>query len=161
MEHRDIEETFNKYISQVKFINEDTKSLLKLAFTLYKNKDYVSSLHIFTPQFESVFLQMSSKYGIDTISLNRGDEISTQNRTLSEKHLNSEEYQSVWGEDLCEQIKFVLFKSNGYALRHKVAHGYISLRECNEDSVNTVLHLILKLYSKVIHDHVSTEQKHL
>jgi len=115
----------------------------------YFKKNYVSALHILIPKLESLFLNLSEKLGVDIISLNSGKEISTKTRTLSEFHLDSPAFKKVWGDDLCEQLNFVLFRPLGYKLRHKIAHGEISIEECNRFNANLILFFYVTLLFRI------------
>jgi hypothetical protein len=106
-------------------------------------------LHILIPKLEALFLNLSEKLGIDVIGLNREKEISTQTKTLSETHLDSPAFKNVWGEDLCEQLNFVLFRPLGYKLRHKVAHGEILFGECNYSSATLILFFYIMLLARI------------
>jgi len=106
-------------------------------------------LHILISKLESLFLNLSEKLGIDIISLNREKEISTQIRTLSDVHLDSSAFKDVWGEDLCEQLNFVLFRPLGYKLRHRVAHGGITFEECNFSNATLIVYFYIVLLARI------------
>ena len=101
------------------------------------------------PRFESLFLHLSSGLGIDVIGLNSGKGISAQTKTLSERHLESKEFKEQWGEDLCEQINFVLFRPLGYKLRHKIAHGEIASGECNFYNASLMFYFYVVILSRL------------
>lgn len=128
---------------------KDNLEILASGIDRYFAGDYVSALHILIPQFESVFLNISERIGIDVVSLNSGKEISTQTKTLSAEKLDSETFQKVWGKNFCAQIKFALFEPLGYKLRHKIAHGEITKEECTYQKANLVLYFYLVLVSRV------------
>ncbi len=142
-------ENFISYLRSSGIFPENNLKLIEVGIDKYLNNDYVSAIHILIPQFEGVFLYISEKLGIDIVSLNRGKEISTQIKTLSSEYLSSEKFQNKWGRDFCEQIKFVLFEPLGYTLRHKVAHGQISIQECNLSNSNLILYFFLVLAGRV------------
>lgn len=75
--------------------------------------------------------------------------VSTRTKVLSDTHLNSSEFRSIWGDDLCEQIKHVLFAPLGGKLRHKIAHGEIAPEECNQSNTELVIYFFLVLASRV------------
>lgn len=132
-----------------KIIPESDLKIIKRGVEAYFEKDYIASLHILIPKLESLFLNLSEKLGIDVISLNSGKEISTQTKTLSEVHLDSSIFKNVWGEDLCEQLNFVLFRPLGYKLRHKVAHGEITFEECNHSSAMLIIYFYMVLVTRI------------
>lgn len=148
------EQSLNKenlllYFRETNLFPENTILLIDVALDRYFAEDYVSAFHILVPQFESFFLFVSEKIGIDVISLNRGTSVSTQPKVLSSLSLQSLEFQKVWGEDLCNQIDFVLFEPLGYKLRHKVAHGGISINECTFETTTLLIQLFLTVSARV------------
>lgn len=143
------EKTLMLYLRSKKTFPEKNLNIIETGISRYFNGDYISALHILIPQFENIFLFMSEKIGIDTLSLNRTKDISTQLKTLSSEYLSSEEFQTKWGRDLCEQIKFVLFEPLGYTLRHKIAHGQIIAEECNKKMANLIIYFLLVLAVKI------------
>lgn len=132
-----------------KFISEGDLKILTKGIEAYFEKDYVSALHILVPKLEALFLKLSEALGVDIIGLGSGKEISTQTRTLSEAHLDSPTFRGVWGDDLCEQLNFVLFRPLGYKLRHRVAHGDITFEECNFTNATLVLYFYIVLLTRV------------
>lgn len=143
------EESLVAYLRSRGTFPENNLAIISTGINRYFARDYVSALHILIPQFENVFLFISEGLGIDVVALNRGRDISTQLKTLSVEHLNSEAFQSKWHRDFCEQIKFVLFEPLGYVLRHKVAHGQITIAECTPQMTNLVLYFFLVLAARV------------
>lgn len=143
------EESLLAYLRSRNIFPENNLSVIAVGINRYFAEDYVSVLHILVPQFENVFLFISEKLGIDIVALNRGKEVSTQLKTLSTKHLISEAFQSKWGRDFCEQLKFVLFEPLGYMLRHKVAHGQMIKEECTLQIANLILYFYLVLTARV------------
>jgi len=119
--------------------------LLKLKIGLERRfaGDYFSSLHILVPLFEKTFMSLSGLVGLDNIAYN-GKTISTRNTMLSSDILMSKEYQAMWGEDFCYMLNFFLLDAGGYRFRHKIAHGDITVSECNFTSFNLMIFFILK-----------------
>lgn len=143
-------EVISNYLKQTGFFSKSSFEIIKTGIERYFAEDYISSLHILVPQFEGLFLHLSEKLGLDVIALNSGKSISTKTRTLSPVFLSTEEAKKIWGEDLCEQLKFLLFEPLGYKLRHKVAHGEIKLSECNFGTTSLMLYLYLVLTARVV-----------
>ena len=143
------EESLVAYLRGRGTFPENNLAIIATGINRYFAHDYVSALHILIPQFENVFLFISERLGIDIIALNRGKDISTQLKTLSVEHLNSEAFQNKWHRDFCEQIKFVLFEPLGYVLRHKIAHGQITVAECTPQMTNLVLFFFLVLAARI------------
>lgn len=136
------------YFNNSKLIPKDNLIIIKRGLKSYFEKDYISCMHILVPQFESLFLHISQGFGIDIVALDQKLDIATSTKTLSEHHLNSDEFKNIWKEDFCQQIIFVLFSPMGYKLRHRVAHGEILSEECNFNSCTLILYLFLVLLGR-------------
>lgn len=115
----------------------------------YFEEDYVSALHILVPQFEFFLLDCARKLGISTVVLDTKLDVATRTLTLSETHLDSDDFKKVFGANFCRQVKFILFEPLGYKLRHKIAHGEISFNECNFQNVTLILYLYLFLLGRI------------
>lgn len=126
-------------------------NIIRVGIERYFAGDYISSMHILVPMFESSFLSISQQLGLDIVALQTGKEkeISMRITTLSTKHLESDKFINKWGKDLCEQIKFVFFEPLGYRLRHKIAHGEISQDECNLSNTTLIIYFYLVITGRV------------
>lgn len=142
-------EELSEYFSNANIFEEKNLKLILIGLKRYFENDYVSAMHILVPQFESTFLRISEKCGIDIIALDQKQGIATRTKTLSETYLDSEEFKNVWGNNLCQQIKFILFDQMGYRIRHKVAHGEIEYDECNFSNTTIIIYLYLVLLGRV------------
>lgn len=140
-----------EFINRNQLIEDKTLRIIETGIRHHLNGDYVSSIHILTPMFESSFLDLSHKLGINITAINteKGGEVSMRTVTLSEKHLESDEFIQKWGKDLCWQLIFVLFDPLGYRLRHKVAHGDIEFDECNIFFSTLILYLYIAVFGRV------------
>ncbi len=139
----------SEYFSKAGIFDEKNLKIILIGLEKYFNNDYISAMHILVPQFEAVFLKTSEKLGIDIVALDQKQGLATRTKTLSETYLESDEFKNVWGEDLCRQIKFILFEQMGYRIRHKVAHGEILPAECNFQNTTLILYLYLVLLARV------------
>lgn len=143
-----IEEVLD-YFSKSELFAPNQSEIISLGIKKYYEEDYVSALHILVPQFESFLLKVANHLGIDIVALDTSVDISTRTKTLSERDFDSEDFIKIFGEDLCRQIKFVLFEPMGYRLRHKIAHGDITLKECNFQNTTLILYLYLTILGRV------------
>lgn len=137
------------YFNNSRIIEERNLKIISVGLKKYFDRDYISVLHILVPQFESIFLKISGRCGIDIVALDQKQGIATRTKILSEYYLDSDEFKIVWGKDFCRQIKFILFEQLGYKLRHKIAHGEITKEECNFQNTTLILYLYLVLLSRV------------
>lgn len=142
-------ETLYLYLKEREIFSDQDLVFLKVGLKSYFDGDYISALHILVPKLEKIFLELSEKCGVDIVALNRTTDISTQNKTLSLEKLRSEEFQKVWGENLCFQLAFSFFEPLGFMLRHKIAHGTIQIEECNERNTLLVIYFFLVFSARV------------
>lgn len=124
----------------------NTDHILKLQIALERRftDDYFSAVHILVPLVEKTFMTLSGLVGLDNISFN-GKTTSTRNSNLSPDILMSKEYQVMWGEDFCHMLNFFLLDARAYRFRHKIAHGDITVPECNFTSFNILFFFIIKM----------------
>ncbi len=138
-----------EYFSNSELFEKNQLKIVSIGLQKYFEEDYVSSLHILVPQFESFLLHCARRLGISTVVLDTKRDTATRTLTLSENHLDSEEFKKTFGDNFCKQIKFVLFEPLGYKLRHKVAHGEVSFNECNFQNTTLIVYLYLFLLGRV------------
>ncbi len=139
----------SEYFSNSNLFDSNQLKIINSGLERYSAEDYVSALHILVPQFEFFLLHCARNLGISTVVLDTKRDIATRTLTLSETHLDSEEFKKVFGENFCKQVKFILFEPLGYKIRHKVAHGEISPDECSFQTVTLILYLYLFLLGRV------------
>lgn len=125
----------------------------KVALERYFAGDFVSCLHILIPLFEEIIINVCDMLGIDIIALNQpkkwNKEVSTQDRVLGSNIILSPEFKKHRGEDIPEQIDFIMFNPLGFRLRHKVAHWEILFWECNFENCNLILFLFFTLWARL------------
>lgn len=139
----------SEYFSHSELFDPNQLKIVDVGLGKYFEEDYVSALHILVPQFEFFLLHCARMLGISTVVLDTKLDVATRTLTLSENHLDSEEFKKVFGENFCRQVKFVLFEPLGYKIRHKVAHGEILFEECNFQTVTLILYLYLFLLGRI------------
>lgn len=146
-------ETLKTYLEKKKvFLPEDfffIESGLKNFFT----DDYCATIHILIPRFEKCFVELSKALGINTVSLKRPkkntDDVVTSDITLSVDLLRKKEFTDIWTEDFCEHIIYVFYERLGYGLRHKVAHGTLTVDECNKAVCELIIYFYLVIASRI------------
>ena len=124
----------------------DTEQLLKIDAALERRfaDDYFSAVHILTPLIENVFMLLSRRVGLDTITFG-GKQTSTRNKNLSTNILLSKEYEETWGADFCYMLNFFMYEPMGTRFRHRVAHGDIKMIECNFSTFNILFYFLIKM----------------
>ena len=139
----------SEYFSKSGLFDPDQLKIVDVGLAKYFEEDYVSDLHILLPQFEFFLLHCARRLGISTVVLDTKRDVATRTLTLSENHLDFDEFKNVFGENFCKQVKFILFEPLGYKIRHKIAHGEISPDECNFQTVTLILYLYLFLLGRI------------
>lgn len=123
-----------------------TEQLLKIDAALERRfaDDYFSAIHIVTPLIENIFMSLSGKVGLDTITFG-GKQTSTRSKNLSTNILLSNEYGEMWGSDFCYMLNFFMYEPMGTRFRHRVAHGDIKMEECNFSTFNILFYFLIKM----------------
>lgn len=123
-------------------IDERNYSLIEIGLSRFFDKDYVSSIHILIPQFESVLRTFFAKLGFSTTSLKKN---MTQNETTFNEFLKRKDIKDVLGNDIHSLIQIVMVEQSGLNLRNEVAHGLINLSEITKSKCILVIYLFLIL----------------
>ena len=143
-------QNLDEYFTNSGLFNPDQLKIIKVGLERYFKEDYISALHILVPQFESFFLEIAKKFGINIVAIDNKMDIATRTIILSENHLDSDEFKKIFGENFCRQVKFILFEPMGYKIRHKVAHGEIKSSECNFSNTTLIIYLYLVLLGRIV-----------
>lgn len=146
-------ESLKSYLKNKKvFLTEDFL-FIEEGLKHFFSGDYCAAIHVLVPRFEKCLVELSKALGIDVIALKRpkkgtGDVI-TSDATLSTELLRKSEFADVWGEDFCEHVVYVFYERLGYGLRHKVAHGTISMTECSRPFCELIIYFYLVLAARI------------
>lgn len=143
-------QNLDEYFTNSELFNSDQLKIIHVGLERYFKEDYVSALHILVPQFESFFLEIAKKFGINIVAIDNKMDIATRTIILSENHLDSDEFKKIFGENFCRQVRFILFEPMGYKIRHKIAHGEIKSSECNFSNTTLIIYLYLVLLGRIV-----------
>lgn len=138
------EKSFLSYLLSSKIYDSNSKKLMEIGFERYFSGDYISCLHILTPQLERTFRNILDKLDLPTTSI-RGNSI--EEKTLG-NILEEPKIIELLGEDISTYTSTLLVDKRGDNLRNDIAHGLISEKACNIGTANNILHLFL-LLSKI------------
>ena len=142
-------------------VPEDREVLWGKALAQGFNQDFVTSIHLLTPQIENTVRFHLNSAGVNTINAD-------QNGIRTEKGLSAlmefPETQNVLGENLSYEIKAMFCDQIGPNLRNNIAHGLLSDEQCNTiDSIYAWwlgLKLVLKsLWESLSHNSEEQEEK--
>jgi len=137
--------TADKFIQKViswSLMPSQNISFIELGIRKFFEKDYISSLHILVPQFESCLRRMFSQAGFATTSIKRG---MVQHEETFNEFLNRDDVKEVLGESLHKCIQMIMVEQTGLNLRNKIAHGLIKVENCNKESNILILFLYLQI----------------
>ena len=134
-------EIFSGFLETYEIFDKDNLEIISVGLERYFSRDYVSAIHVLTPQLEDVLRGLLDKKGLPTTS--------TRNGVIREKPLDvimaTPEIKEVLGGDLWYFLKTVLIDQRGENLRHDVAQGLITKNRCNREIVNHLVLSVLKL----------------
>jgi hypothetical protein len=132
-------ETLLSYLLTSKVYETNSQKILNTGFERYFSGDYISCLHILTPQLERTFRHILDKLGIATTFIN-GD-------TIEEKPLGSilreKKLQELLGEDISFCASTLLIDKRGDNLRNDISHGLIAETSCNRNIADNIMHVFL------------------
>ena len=149
------------YLEKSKVFLPEDLFFIEAGLKNFFENDYDAAIHILVPRFEKCFIELSKALGIDTVSLKRpqkgSSDIITADITLSAELLHKDEFVNVWGDDFCENIIYVFYERLGYGLRHKIAHGTLSIAESNQLTCEIVIYFFLVLAARISIKYVNKE----
>ena len=123
--------------------------LLRKVFDCFFEDDFISSLHILVPQFESCLRRMFSQAGFATTSIKRG---MAQHEETFNEFLNREDVKDVLGASFHKCIQMVMVEQTGHNLRNKIAHGLVTVEDCNKEINCLILFLYLQITKFVLRE---------
>lgn len=129
------------YLSSSELYPKQNLSIIKIGLDRFFDNDYVSAIHILTPQLEAVLRHLLEKLGQPTTIAKKD--------AIMERHLDEilrdEAMNAFLGEDMIFYLKTFLVDKRSQNLRHEVAHGLIELDACNKRNAVTLIHQLLRL----------------
>jgi hypothetical protein len=129
-------------------MSKKNKPFVELGIKKFFDEDYVSSIHILVPQFESTLRRMFAVAGYATTSIKKS---TAQHEETFNEFLNRDDIKEALGERIHKLIQMVMVDQMGINLRNKVAHGLIRFEQCTR-ALNLLviyLFLLLTIYSVV------------
>lgn len=153
-----LEQVFDKLISEQDFGSEDIMDIFKNWGFLDKNQyniievgiksffegDYVSSLHVLVPKFESTVRELFEKAKFPTTSMKK----TSQHEQTFNAFLDREDVKlelNKLGKDFHKVIQIVMTSQTGMNLRNDIAHGLIPYSSVTKSRCIIVIYLFLIL----------------
>ncbi len=125
-----------------KMLDERNYPLVKAGIENFFKEDYVSSIHILVPQFESTFRRFLAKLGFATTSLKKD---MVQYEITFNEFLVKDYIKTFLGEDIHTLIQIIMVEPMGLNLRNEIAHGLIKQSDITKSKCILVIYLFLIL----------------
>jgi len=106
------------------------------------NGDFVVASHLLIPQIENSIRYVLESNGVDVSNLMSDG---TQPVKVLGALFGMKETQEVFGESLCFELRGCLIEKTGYDFRNRLAHGFVSERECYSSAAGMVWWLVLRI----------------
>ena len=128
-------------LRQIPFIGEDQAELIERGLERYFDGDYISAIHILTPQLEDVMRRLVGQLGGTTTTFRDG--------VMTEKDLghilNAPELATVFESDVLYFLKHVFVEKLGLNLRNRIGHGIVRPRDCTSPNCALVIQAFLRV----------------
>ena len=125
-----------------KMLDERNYPLVKAGIENFFKEDYVSSIHILVPQFESTFRRFLAKLGFATTSLKKD---MVQYEITFNEFLVKDYIKTFLGKDIHTLIQIIMVEPMGLNLRNEIAHGLIKQSDITKSKCILVIYLFLIL----------------
>ncbi len=104
--------------------------------------DFVVAAHLLIPQIENSIRYVLESNGVDVSNLK--SDMTQPVKTLGAL-FDLPATAEIFGEEMCFELRGCLIEKNGYDIRNKVAHGFITANGCASGATLTVWWLVLRL----------------
>ena len=134
----DIMEKFNRW----GWLDDRNLPFVEKGIKKFFEDDYISSIHILVPQFESTLRRFFANIGFPTTSIKKG---TAQHEETFNEFLNREDIKISLGENVHKLIQIVMVEQAGLNLRNEIAHGLIRFSDITKNKCILVIYLFLML----------------
>ncbi len=125
-EHRLKEADFYSIVARSPVVPPDRKRLIAKALFHGYDDDFVSSLHLLTPQIENLVRYHLKQHGEKTTNV---DINGIENENGLSALMNNSKVNDIFGEDLAFEIKALFCDAFGPNLRNELGHGLLGYEE--------------------------------
>ncbi|OFW17766.1 MAG: hypothetical protein A3H27_05855 [Acidobacteria bacterium RIFCSPLOWO2_02_FULL_59_13] len=137
-------EQYLDFLYQSPVFDESARNMISEGLIAYEKEDFVKAVHVLIPQTERALRNL---LGILGIPVNK--QVRDQPGIMQMKNINDiladEQVRHSLSENLWRYFQVFLADKRGLNLRNRVAHGLISVDECNRHVADQVLHVLLTL----------------
>ena len=104
--------------------------------------DFLIASHLLTPQIENSLRYVLESRGVDCTKL---ESDGVQPLKVFGGIFGLPETETVFGKDLCFEIRGCLIEKSGYDFRNRVAHGFVGENDCYSNAAITVWWLTIRM----------------
>ncbi|PFT62607.1 hypothetical protein COK67_20055 [Bacillus cereus] len=123
-------------------LDNRNRPFIEIGIKKFLEEDYISSVHILVPHFESTLRRLFANAGYPTTSIKKR---TAQHEETFNEFLNREEIKSLLGDDVHKLIQIVMVEQAGLNLRNEIAHGLINFSDITNTQCILVIYLFLIL----------------
>jgi hypothetical protein len=110
--------------------------------------DMLLAAHLLTPQIENSLRYVLEQRGVDVTNL---ESDLTQPVKVLGPLFGLPEIKTIFGDELCFELRGLLIEKTGHSFRNHIAHGFVTEGECYSDAALNVWWLCMRLcYTPVI-----------
>jgi len=144
-EHKIAARRVARHIAKSPWVEERNAALIRHGLNRYYAGDYISAVHILTPQLEDVIRHILPTLGLAMTSTRNGKEREKPLDVIFDDSGEHEALRRLLGDDLWCALRTVLIEKWGWNLRNQVGHGLVSEDECDalHATVLVMLYLII------------------
>lgn len=135
-------EDFMRKFDRWELLDKRNRPFVEVGIKRFLEGDYISSLHILVPQFESTLRRLFANAGYATTSIKKG---TAQHEETFNEFLKREEIKDALGENIHKLIQIVMVEQTGLNLRNDIAHGLIGFSNVTKTKCVLVIYLYLLL----------------
>jgi hypothetical protein len=106
------------------------------------NGDFLVASHLLIPQIENSIRYVLESNGVDVSNFMSDG---TQPVKVLGPLFGMKEIEEFFGESLCFELRGCLIEKTGYDFRNRLAHGFVSERECYSSAAVMVWWLVLRI----------------
>jgi hypothetical protein len=145
-EHEDYIESLIQYLAITGLINKERIEIIKPGLYAFKNKEYVSAIHVLLPQIEGILRDLLHALGLPTFIYKNNE----MRQTLLSGILKTLSYVEGFDEDFLKFIEIFLCDIRGDNLRNDALHGLSHLAAFTKENSILLLLILIKLASLTV-----------
>lgn len=136
-------DTVIQFIGDFGILNQNSLTLVSKGIKMHFEGDYISSIHILTPQIESTLRSFLESKGFKMLK--------EKNRALLENELGGllakSQTREILGEKFCRYLQLKYVDYEAINLRNEVSHGLLELNQFNHTNSFSIIQTIMMILS--------------